>query len=91
MKSIITEVKIIKMKGKGKLLGYANVVINNSIVLKGIRIIDGDKGRFLSMPAKKNVKSDKPLFYEHFHPITSEAREMLMESVFDAYDNITED
>ena len=32
----ITDVQIIKMEGKGKLLAYANIVLNEAIVLKEI-------------------------------------------------------
>jgi len=60
-------------------------------VLKGIRIIDGNNGRFLSVPAKKNLKSDTPRYFEHFHPISSEARKMLVDAVFTAYDAVSED
>ena len=36
----ITDIKVFKLKGKGKLIGVANIVVGNHIVLKGIRIIE---------------------------------------------------
>ena len=35
----ITEVRIFKIKQRGALLGYANIVINDCFIIRGIRIL----------------------------------------------------
>lgn len=82
----ITEIRVFKMENKGKLLGYANVVLNNSIVLRGIKIIDGTKGKFIAMPARLDSKAIKPRFREFYHPINSESREIISNAVLQAYE-----
>lgn len=87
----ITEIKIFKMENKGKLLAYANVVLNNSIVLRGIKIIDGSKGRFIAMPAKLDAKAKLPRYREFYHPINSNTRAVISDAVLQAYERETEE
>lgn len=81
----ITNVKIKKVSKEGneKLLAFASVTFDNEFVVNGVRVIDGEKGRFVAMPNRK-VK-DK--FRDIAHPINTEFREKITEAVFDAYDN----
>lgn len=85
----ITEVKI-KLMNQGKLLAYANIVLNNSIILYGIRIIDARKGKFIAMPSKLDLKARVPKYREFFHPINSEAREIISNAVLNAYEKEVE-
>lgn len=87
----ITEIRIFKMENKGKLLAYANVVLNNSIVLRGIKIIDGSKGRFIAMPAKLDAKAKLPRYREFYHPINSNTRAVISDAVLQAYERETEE
>lgn len=41
----ITDVKIFKIKQKGALLGYANIILNNSFIIRGIKILETQKAR----------------------------------------------
>ena len=81
----ITEIKIYMMEDRGNLLGYANVVLNDSIVLRGIKIMDSKKGRFIAMPSKRNKKQSKQQFMEFYHPINKEARTRLTNAILEAY------
>lgn len=80
----ITEIKIYKMENRGKLLAYASVVFNNSIVLRGLKIINGAKGTFVAMPSRLDRKTRT--YREYFHPINSDARKYLSDSVLKAYE-----
>lgn len=79
-----------KLKGKGKLIGVANIVVGNHIVLKGIRIIEGERGRFIAMPSRVDNRFKEPKFREHFHLISQDARDMLTNAILEAYDNLEE-
>ncbi|MDO5555229.1 MAG: SpoVG family protein [Clostridia bacterium] len=86
----ITDVKVFKLKGKGKLLAVANVVIGNKIVLKGIKVIDGERGMFIAMPSRLDTRFKEAKYREHYHPINQEARDEITSAVIDAYINLEE-
>jgi stage V sporulation protein G len=79
----ITEVKINKVDFDNKVRAFARVTLNTEIVLTGIKVIDGENGLFIGMPAKYNEKKDE--YYDYFFPITKEAREELKEAVLKEY------
>ena len=88
----ITDVRIVKMKDKGNLLGYANIVINNHIALKGIKIIETQDGeRFIAMPGRKNTRTDAPKYYSNFHPISRDVLETFKTTILEAFDNMQEE
>lgn len=49
----ITSVKIKKVRKEGSLKAWATITINDSIVMRDIRILNGQKGLFIGMPGKK--------------------------------------
>jgi stage V sporulation protein G len=78
----ITDVRIYKMEGTGNLKAYATVTLDDSYVVHGLRVIEGEAGLWVSMPANKNKRGE---FKDIFHPITKEARDILVEAVLDKY------
>ncbi len=84
----ITEVRIFKMENKGKLLAYANIVLNNSIILKGIKVINGARGIFIAMPAKLNNRKGKSKFIEFYHPINAQSRAIIEKAILEEYKQI---
>ena len=87
----ITEVRIRKVEGMDNLVAYANLTINNSIALKGIKIIEVNDERFIVMPGKRNTKTDRPKRYSNFHPISQDILDMFKTAIFEEYDNSLED
>lgn len=87
----ITDIQIIKVEGKGKLLAYANIVINDAIVMKGIKIIDGAKEKFIVMPSQTLIRKGKIKNFEYFHPINNEARNLISEAVINTYNDQNND
>lgn len=77
--------------GAGVLLGFADVVIAGSFVIKGVRILMGKPkdekpgGPFLSFPARKGGGTASDRWFEVAYPITAEARKAVSECVLDAY------
>lgn len=66
----------------GNLKGIASVSINDEFVVKGIRVVEGDKGVFVSMPSRKVGENYEDVCF----PITNEGREALHKAVLDAYE-----
>ena len=84
----ITDIKIFKINRRGALLGYANIVLNDSFIIRGIRLIENRKGvRFVSMPSRK-LQGEKKSFRDLCHPLNQETRENITKEIFDAYDNL---
>ena len=82
----ITDVKIRYVKnGKGKLKALASITIDDVFVIHDIKIIDGKRGLFLGMPARK---CDDGLFRDIAHPISSDAREMIENAILNKYKEV---
>lgn len=82
----ITDVKIFNAKKRGPVLAYANVVLNNSFIIRGITLLETKKGRFVSMPSRRLNTEDKPRYRDLCHPLNSKVREAITKAIFAAYD-----
>lgn len=66
---------------ESKLKAFVDVAIGDFII-KGLRIVQGQKGLFLAMPQEK-AKDGK--WYNTFYPKTKEARQELVEVILATY------
>lgn len=78
----ITEVRV-TLRNEEKLRGFANITIDNSIAIRGLKIIAGPNGYFVSMPSRKRPDGSHQ---DIAHPVSSEARRMVEEYVLAAYE-----
>lgn len=78
----ITDVRIRKIDGEGKLRGLASITIEDVFVVHDIKIIEGDNGLFIAMPSKKSPDGE---YRDIAHPINRETREQVQKTVLDAY------
>lgn len=83
--------------GKNELLGFADLVIADAYVIKGIRILrakpEGEQQArvFISFPQRKGKgkgKEDEERYFGVAHPITKEAHAKALESIVTAYDSL---
>lgn len=65
---------------------YASVNIGGAFAVHGIKVIDSVKGTFISMPSNSYKKDGKMQYSDICHPITSEARNELIDKVTEAYE-----
>lgn len=87
----ITDVKIFRTKKRGPVLAYANVILDNRFIIRGITLLETEKtGRFISMPSRLLRNNDKKSFRDVCHPLNSNVRDELTETIFAAYDNFVE-
>lgn len=75
----ITEVKVYPAKEGGKLKAYATITFNKAFTVHGLKIIQGKKGLFVSMPS---VRRKDGSFRDVAHPIISDLRKAIEESIF---------
>lgn len=86
----ITEIRIFKIKRRGALLGYANIVLNNSFIIRGIKLLETEKiGRFVAMPSRR-LRQEKRAYRDLCHPLNQETRDLITKEIFAAYDNLEE-
>ncbi|HEY8347853.1 MAG TPA: SpoVG family protein [Symbiobacteriaceae bacterium] len=86
---LITDVKVTPLQGGGnnKIVAFARVTLADCFVLNDIRVIEGQNGLFLGMPARKARGSDgEDKYFDIYYPITKEAREELTQAVVQAYE-----
>jgi stage V sporulation protein G len=67
---------------KDKLKAVASVVLDDCFLIKNVRIVDGAKGLFISMPSRRNVNGE---FTELCFPLSAELRHELSDTVLQAY------
>jgi len=81
----ITEVKIKKNRNEeSRVKAWATVVIDNSIKIHDIKIVEGTEKRFLSMPSRKLPNGKNK---DLVHPLSQEVRTLFEKEIYDAYDN----
>ena len=81
MNGSLEVVRLHRFEGDSKLKAFVDVSIGEYLI-KGLRVVQGQKGLFLGMPGEKG-KDGK--WYDTFLPLTKEARESLAERVLSAY------
>ena len=83
----ITEVRIFLRDNAGKpmdkLKAFATVTFDSSFVVRGLRVVDGDRGLFVAMPSRKLPDGTRR---DVAHPVNSEMRQNLEKKVLEAYD-----
>ncbi len=78
----ITDVRIYRTKGNGNIKAYASVSLDNEFVVKGIKVLEGEKGIWVGMPSRKTKDGS---FQDVFHPVSKEARDKIVNAVLKAY------
>lgn len=73
----ITNIKLNIVKNN-KILAYATVTLNDCIIISGIRLYEGNKGRFIVFP-KRTSKNGKQ--YNVAFPCKDEMREVILQEI----------
>ncbi len=76
------DVKIYSIKPEESIKANASVNINNAFAVRGVKVIEGSNGLFVSMPSYKSGNEYKDICF----PITSECRKQLQDAVLGAYE-----
>lgn len=85
----ITDIRIFKARPRGPILAYANVILENRFIIRGITLLETENGRFISMPSRK-LRNGQKSYRDICHPLNSDVRNQLTEIVFAAYDEFIE-
>ena len=77
----ITEIRV-TLRDEERLKGFANVTFDDAFVIRGMKIIQGNNGYFVSMPSRKRPDGT---YQDIAHPINSDMRRMIEERGLEAY------
>jgi len=80
-------VKIYPQEDKGKLLAFASATIGGCFAVNGIRLMDSEKGMFVSMPQNKGGDGK---YHDICCPTTKEMRQELNAAVIGEYQKAVE-
>jgi len=84
----ITDVRVRKVTKQGKMRAVVSVTFDNEFVVHDIKVIEGERGLFIAMPSKKSTDGE---YRDIAHPINSDTRKILQDTILDAYDKAAVD
>jgi stage V sporulation protein G len=77
----ITEVRV-SLRNDDKLKAFVSITLNDSFVIRGLKIIHGNSGLFVAMPSRKRPDGQHQ---DLAHPINDSTRKYLTERVMAEY------
>lgn len=78
----ITEVRI-TLRDEDKLKAFASITFDDCFVVRGLKVINGAQGYFVSMPSMKRKDGT---YQDIAHPINNDMRHEIEDRVLDAYE-----
>ncbi|MDR2782566.1 MAG: septation regulator SpoVG [Treponema sp.] len=79
----ITDIRIRKVSGEGKLKAYVTVTFDDCFVVHNVKIIEGRSGAFVAMPSRKTSSGE---YKDVAHPINPEFRAELQKEILNKYE-----
>ena len=84
----ITDVRVRKVTKQGKMRAVVSVTFDNEFVIHDIKVIEGERGLFIAMPSKKSTDGE---YRDIAHPINSDMRKTLQDTILEAYDKAADE
>lgn len=78
----ITILRIYRMEGEGATKAFCDIMIQDAVIIKGIRIMEGKNGLFVRLP---NRQGKDGRWYNLVAPATKEVMEQLNELILGAF------
>ena len=73
-----------KLEGSGSTKAFCDLSIGESLVIKGLRVVEGEKGLFVSMPREEG-KDGK--WYDIVKILDDELKQEFQDKVLEAYNS----
>lgn len=84
----ITDVRVRKIAAEGKMKAIVSVTFDNEFVVHDIKVIEGQNGLFIAMPSRKTPNGE---FKDIAHPINTDTREKIQQSILEEYEKVKTD
>ena len=78
----ITDVKVFPVQ-EDKLKAYVTITLDNCFVVRDLKVIAGNGGLFIAMPAKKRKDGT---YKDIAHPLNAETRERMERTILEEYE-----
>lgn len=79
----ITSVSVRKVEKDGsRMKGIASILIDDSLAIHDIRIIEGDNGLFIAMPSRKTATGG---YRDIAHPINPDIRKLFEDAILEEF------
>jgi len=78
----IKVIKIHRLPQDSRVKAFVDLGINDAILIKGLRIVRGKKGLFVSMPVEQG-KNER--WYERVRCLNQDIRSLIAQKVLEAY------
>jgi stage V sporulation protein G len=69
--------------GDDKLKAFASIILNNAFIIKDLKIIEGNNGRFVAMPSRRGKDG---VFRDVAHPLNQDTRDYVEKTILAAYE-----
>ena len=69
-----------------KIRADATVYIADAFAIRGVKVIETDKGLYVNMPSQKYEKNGEMKYQDVCYPVSAEVRNALTVAVVEAYD-----
>ena len=83
----ITDVKVFIRESK-QLKAFVNIVIDDSFIIRNIKVIEGENGLFVAMPSRRLSSGE---FRDVAHPINTETRNYVEKTIVEKYKEILQE
>lgn len=82
MEKEVTVARMNRWEGEGTTRAFCDVAVADTFLIKGIKVVEGKKGLFVSMPREQGKDGQ---WYDTVIPLTKEARRHISEVVLQSY------
>jgi len=80
----ITEVRV-KLYGDERLKAFVNVIFDDAFIVRGVKVIDGPKGLFVSMPSRPRADGT---YQDICHPLNGSMRDSIETAILRGYEKL---
>ncbi len=74
--------RIHRLEKEGAVQAFVDLSVNDTLIIKGLRVVKGSRGLFVTMPQEKG-KNDR--WYNTVHCLDKEVRTLVNDCVLSAY------
>ena len=75
--------RIYRLEGDESTKAFVDLVVNDGLLVKGLRIVNGQKGLFVSMPREQGKDSK---WYDTIRPLNKGIQQEISSAVLSAYE-----
>jgi stage V sporulation protein G len=78
----ISDVRVYPQEGRKNLRGFASLTLDGSFAVRDLKIVEGERGLFVAMPARKDSRGR---YHDVAYPVTKEFYAAVQSRVLGAY------